>query len=270
MSWLWGDSTSSDQQSSEQSTRTFDLTSTTTDTPDSTSYDFTRPSASSFNYDEEDDDSDLDEYKSTFSDPTADDSNYLALTSPTSSSSLGPRVDFTGLDSISPNTIGLPGYDPTSIYGNPLGGSGSDFQTVRRKGLGEQLTYLGGLSYLFGAATGGTLGLLQALNASRGKTLKLRINAVLNGMGKRGALLANSMGILGLLFGASEHFLFNSTREEDPVHYAVAGGIAGGLYKSTRGLKVAGMWGLAGAAVGLGAVYASRQGVYGREVQGLL
>lgn len=253
MSWLWGSS----ESTSEGNTTTSDDTLNPLPGTDTTkTYDFTRNST----FELDDDDEDFGDYNATTSD-----SDFLDMSSLSSSSSIAPRLDFNNLDGINPGAIGLGGGG----YGGGYLGD-SDFFEVRRRGFGEQLTYLAGLSYLSGAAIGGSRGLVGALSSSRGKSFKLRLNAVLNGMGKRGALLANSMGILALLFATSEYALFNATREDDAVNYAVAGGVAGAVFKSTKGLRAAGLWGAAGAAVGLGAVYASRQGVYGREVQGLL
>jgi mitochondrial import inner membrane translocase subunit TIM23 len=145
-----------------------------------------------------------------------------------------------------------------------------DYKAARKKGGGEQLTYLAGGSYLAGAAAGGAVGLASAVRVSAGKTGKLRLNAVLNATGKRGALAANSMGVLALTFSLSETALHNITKEDSVANYAAAGAAAGALFKSTRGLRTAGIWAAGGAAVAVGAIYASREGVYGRRLQGIL
>lgn len=145
-----------------------------------------------------------------------------------------------------------------------------DYKAARKKSGGEQLTYLAGGSYLAGAFAGGALGLAEAARESAGKTGKLRLNAALNATGRRGALLANSMGVLALSFSLGETLLHNVRGEDGVVNYAAAGAAAGAIFKSTRGVKAAGIWAVGGAAVAVGAVYASREGVYGRRVQGIL
>lgn len=145
-----------------------------------------------------------------------------------------------------------------------------DYVDVRKKCATEQLTYLGGMAYLTGAAIGGTAGFVEGVRSSAGKASKLRINAVLNATGKRGALLANSMGVLALAFSLSESMIYNYTSDDTIGNYAAAGAAAGAIFKSTRGPRVAAIWAAAGAATAVGTIYASRQGVYGRGLQGAL
>lgn len=145
-----------------------------------------------------------------------------------------------------------------------------DYKDVRKKSGAEQLTFLAGSSYLTGAVVGGSRGFYEAMRASAGKTTKLRLNAVLNGAGKRGAAMANAFGVLALGFSLSESAIYNYTNDETLGNYAFAGAIAGGIFKSTRGPRVAALWAAAGAVTALGTVYASREGYYGRGLQGIL
>lgn len=145
-----------------------------------------------------------------------------------------------------------------------------DYKATRKKGWGEQLVYLGGLSYLTGGIVGGGIGLATAVRESAGKTGKLRLNAILNGAGKRGALFANSMGVLALTFSLSETGIYNLTEQDSVLNYAAAGAAAGAVFKSTKGPRVAAIWSLGGMAVAVGAVYASREGMYGAGLQGAL
>jgi inner membrane translocase subunit Tim23 len=195
-----------------------------------------------------------------------------------SSSAGGPRIDLSGVGRIDPGTVApVLGVYSRSGAMRPGGGSSGldyvfpeDYKPTRKKSGQEQLTYLAGSAYLCGALSGGLLGLSAAMRESVGKTGKLRLNAVLNASSKRGALYANSLGVLALLFSISETGLHNMTHDDTALNYAGAGALTGAIFKSTRGLRVAGMWSLGGAAVALGAVYASRQGMYGRGLQGAL
>ncbi|PXF40078.1 Mitochondrial import inner membrane translocase subunit tim23 [Gracilariopsis chorda] len=177
-----------------------------------------------------------------------------------------PALDFSRLRSIDP-TILQPRSAPRSPVDYVFA---DDYAATRKKAWGEQLTYLAGGSYLTGACVGGALGLRAALAESAGKSSRLRLNAVLNGVGRRAALLANTAGVLALAFSISESAIYNYTCQDDAVNYAAAGALAGALFKSTRGPKVAGLAALGGAAVALGAVYASRRGVYGQRMRGML
>lgn len=145
-----------------------------------------------------------------------------------------------------------------------------DYKPFRKKSGTEQLTYLAGSAYLTGAVIGGSRGCYQGLAASVGKAPRLRLNAVLNATGKQGALLANTFGILALAFSLSESTIYNYTSDETVGNYALAGAAAGAIYKSTRGGRAAAIWSIGGAALALGTVYASREGYYGKGLQGIL
>lgn len=145
-----------------------------------------------------------------------------------------------------------------------------DYKEVRKKSPGEQLTFFTGTAFLTGSLTGASLGLAQAIPESAGKPMRLRLNAALNAVAKRGSSLGNTCSVLALAFSLSETALYNYTRDETLTNYAAAGALAGGFYKSTRGARVAGIWGLGGACLSLATVYATRQGYYGRGLQGTL
>lgn len=173
------------------------------------------------------------------------------------------RLDVGALD-LSPS-FPLDGGDVDYLFLDAPGGGG-----VRKKSWSEQLTYMAGLAYLTGGAAGVAAGARAGLVASAGKPRKLRINAVLNAAGRRGALAANSAAVLAVLFSAAETAAYGAAEEDGAANYAAAGAVAGGVFKSTRGVRVAGAWALGGAALGLAGVYASRQGVYGRGMRGAL
>jgi Tim17/Tim22/Tim23/Pmp24 family len=216
---------------------------------------------------------------SAYSNPFASEPTYnfgatsdaSTLSDPSASSSRG--LDLNRIGSINVGTVS-PALGVYSRGAAPAAGLdyvfAEDYKSARKKSGPEQLTYLAGSAYLTGGLVGGAAGLVAALRESAGKTGKLRVNAVLNGAGKRGALFANSLGVLALMFSLGETGMHNLTHDDSVLNYAAAGAIAGGLFKSTRGLRAAGVCAGAGAAVAVGVVYASREGIYGRGWQGIL
>lgn len=191
-----------------------------------------------------------------------------------SSGAQTPRLNLDGIGAIRPGTV-APAF---GIYGGRGGTApggvdyvfSEDYKEVRKKTSTEQLTYLGGMAYLTGAFVGGGMGVAEGVRASAGKASKLRINAVLNAAGKRGALAANSLGVLALLFSVTESAAHNYVEDDTMWNYMVAGAASGALFKSTKGPRAVVIWAAGGAAVAVGAVYASRQGSYGKGLQGVL
>ena len=53
------------------------------------------------------------------------------------------------------------------------------------------------LPLLAGVAVGGVWGLYEGVRRPDGKTLRLRLNGVLNGVTRRGPFTGNSLGVLG-------------------------------------------------------------------------
>lgn len=199
-----------------------------------------------------------------------------------------PSTDFTfpGAGSLSPNNEPVPSIDfssmnridPSVLSAHPSLRNtpgvdyvfADDYNDIRKKSPAEQLTFMAGSAYLTGGITGAAIGLATALPASAGKPARLRVNAALNAVSKRGTSLGNTFGVLALTFSLSESLLYNCTNDETLANYAGAGAMAGALFKSTRGVRTAGTWGVGGACLALATVYASRQGYYGRGLQGVL
>uniref|UniRef100_A0A7S0ZAE0 Mitochondrial import inner membrane translocase subunit TIM23 n=1 Tax=Timspurckia oligopyrenoides TaxID=708627 RepID=A0A7S0ZAE0_9RHOD len=196
-------------------------------------------------------------------------SSYSIPDYSSSSSSRAPLLNFGNLDNIRGSTVspslGLPRDSGQLDYL-----FNEDFLEYRKKTWGEQITYLGGVSYLLGSVVGGSLGLTEAIRSSRGKTAKLFLNAALNGVTKRSAQLAQNMGVCALLFSMFESIIYHYRSDDLPENYIAAGALAGMVFKSTKGPRAAATWGAGLASVGLGIIYASRQGIYGREMQGLV
>ncbi|CAN8065699.1 unnamed protein product [Agarophyton chilense] len=201
-------------------------------------------------------------------------SDHPAAAAATATTTNPAPFDFSRVSRIDPAILNARASPRTSAPAGPAVAAeyvfAEDYAPTRKKSWGEQLTYLAGCSYLGGASLGGLYGLRAALLESSGRPFRLRLNAVLNAMGKRGALLANSAGVLALAFSLTESALYSYRSEDDVLNYAVAGGAAGAMFRSTAGVRPAAASGLAAALVAVGAVYSSRRGWYGHRMQGML
>lgn len=101
---------------------------------------------------------------------------------------------------------------------------------------GENFVVTVGVSYLAGSLGGSIIGVYDGLvRASSIPITKLKVNAVLNAMGKRGSKSANAFGSLALMYSGvswglnySEYF---TTAQDPKLHAAVSAGITGALYR---------------------------------------
>ncbi|XP_031548865.1 mitochondrial import inner membrane translocase subunit Tim23-like [Actinia tenebrosa] len=107
----------------------------------------------------------------------------------------------------------------------------------KRRGWGERMFSGIGTSYMLGLATGGSYGLYEGLRNPDGKTLKLRVNSVLNGCTRRGPFLANSLGILALMYCSLDSLIGKVRGEEDQLNSIAAATCAGMIFKSTAGVR---------------------------------
>mmetsp|Transcript_33696 Transcript_33696/g.132604 ORF Transcript_33696/g.132604 Transcript_33696/m.132604 type:complete len:253 (-) Transcript_33696:128-886(-) len=187
-----------------------------------------------------------------------------------------PTLKFGNLDFIAPGTVA----PALGVYGgrdkNVDYLFADEFLDYRKKTWGQQMMYWAGTSWVLGGAFGGLQGVVEGLKQSSGKSMKLRINSLLNSVGKRGLLIANTAGVIALMLSSFESFSYHFiTQDESPANYAIAGAATGLLFKSTKirtppGLKAAALWSTGLAALGLGVIYPSRQGYYGKDFQGVL
>lgn len=278
MSWLWSNPPPEDETGSSSATdpyvppnleTSFDttLSSATNDVNDdfgtafSDDIDLTPPQ-------NEPNTTRLENYMDSGSSPPSDFSfsNPAVLSSDNDNSV--PTIDFSSINRINPSVLSArPSlqYSPSVDYV-----FADDYNDMRKKPPAEQLTFLAGSAYLLGGTTGAAIGLASAIPASAGKPARLRINAALNAVAKRGTSLGNTFGVLALTFSLSESLLYNCTNDETLANYAGAGAMAGALFRSTHGIRPAATWGVGGACLALATVYASRQGYYGRGLQGVL
>jgi import inner membrane translocase subunit TIM23 len=146
-------------------------------------------------------------------------------------------------------------YNPTSAFSifNPLATPDKieylfqdDYKKYTQKKFGEQLMYNSGTLYLSGLALGGAWGFLEGLRNSPGNSFKLRLNSVLNSCTRRGPFLANSLGILSIMYVGGERSLATLRDKYDALNSIGAATIAGMLFKSTAGLRAIGFSGLIG------------------------
>lgn len=122
---------------------------------------------------------------------------------------------------------------------------------IAGRGWTERTSLNVGTTYLIGMGVGGTYGFLEGLRTSPSRKFNIRLNTVLNKMGKRGSAVGNAVGCLALIFSVSNVFcdkMLDTDRFFDSVIKSnrtiasygtplVAGIVTGALYKSTMGPK---------------------------------
>jgi len=102
----------------------------------------------------------------------------------------------------------------------------------------DDLCYGTGTTYLAALTIGGAWGLAEGMNRTPASAPpKLRLNAVLNAVTRRGPFLGNSAAIIAMVYNG-----FNSTigyyrGKHDAANSIAAGAMSGMLFKSTRGVK---------------------------------
>jgi import inner membrane translocase subunit TIM23 len=97
-----------------------------------------------------------------------------------------------------------------------------------------------------GLAVGGMWGLKEGLGRPLGDnpSMKLRINAILNGCTRRGSFMGNSLGVLGEIIPSSSltaaifYNIVNSSLDSyrgrhDIINAMTAGAVSGAIFKST-------------------------------------
>lgn len=127
-----------------------------------------------------------------------------------------------------------------------------NYEENYRRSWGERLTFHIGTAYLAGLSTGGIYGFYEGLKVSQGERQRIRINSVLNCMGKRGPGAGNGLGAIALMWSVFETIAYTSRGVDDLLNPAGAAAVTGFLYRSTAGPRVAAVTGL-----GLGALAAA-------------
>ncbi|WFD34370.1 Mitochondrial import inner membrane translocase subunit tim23 [Malassezia cuniculi] len=108
------------------------------------------------------------------------------------------------------------------------------------RGWTDDLCYGTGTSYLGGLFLGGVLGLREGLTRPLGidsPTTRLRVNAVLNQVTRRGTFLGNSAGVIAMTYNLFDAAIDASRGKHDIYGSLAAGALSGALYNSTNGLR---------------------------------
>lgn len=138
---------------------------------------------------------------------------------------------------------------------NTLPGSQS---ALPSRGWSDDLCYGTGTTYLSGLALGGSYGAYEGLvRASQQQqaqlgtpvTPRLRLNYVLNAVTRRGPFLGNSLGVVAIIYNGINSSIGALRGRHDVYNSVAAGTVAGALFKCTRGVRPAMIFGgLAGSA----------------------
>ena len=140
-----------------------------------------------------------------------------------------------------------------------------EYLDYNKKGRGwsERMFYNTGMAYGAGVILGGGYGAVEGLRSSPSRRMKIRVNALLNGMGKRGSRVGNAVGAVAVLYSSFESLADYVELEQytggydivNPIAAAVATGV---MYKSTKGPKVMALAGVLGAGLVAGATLGAR------------
>ncbi|KIP08785.1 hypothetical protein PHLGIDRAFT_103765 [Phlebiopsis gigantea 11061_1 CR5-6] len=149
----------------------------------------------------------------------------------------------------------LGAYDPTKLHPmagiedkldyllleddktSDLPGSGT---AIPSRGWSDDLCYGTGTMYLSGLALGGLWGLREGSRKQLAVTnSRLRINAILNSVTRRGTFVGNSAGVLALVYNGINSSIDGIRGQHDLVGSMAAGALTGALYKSTAGVRPA-------------------------------
>ena len=105
------------------------------------------------------------------------------------------------------------------------------------RGFTDDLCYGTGITYLSGLTIGGALGLQEGLRSSVAQPPRLRLNAVLNAVTRRGPFLGNSAGVVAIIYNSINSLIGYTRGKNDAANTVIAGALSGMLFKSTRGLR---------------------------------
>jgi import inner membrane translocase subunit TIM23 len=150
------------------------------------------------------------------------------------------------------NTPGA--FDPASLH--PLAGLSQDTldylslddqalselpgnrSALPSRGWSDDLCYGTGVTYLAGLTVGGAWGLAEGLNRLPASSPpKLRLNSALNAITRRGPFLANSAGVIAMVYNGFNSFIGHYRGKHDAANSIAAGALSGMLFKSTKGLR---------------------------------
>ena len=122
------------------------------------------------------------------------------------------------------------------------------------RGWSDDLCYGTGTTYVAGLSIGGAWGLAEGLHRTPVTAPpKIRLNAVLNSVTRRGPFLGNSAGVVAMMYNGLNSYFGYLRGKHDAANSIAAAGISGMVFKCTRGPKpmlisgglvasVAGVW----------------------------
>lgn len=111
---------------------------------------------------------------------------------------------------------------------------------VPSRGWSDDLCYGTGTTYLSGLAIGGLLGAREGFFRPLGvdnPTFRLRLNAVLNQVTRRGSFFGNSAGVVALIYNLVDASIDGVRGKHDIAGAVTAGAISGALFKCTAGVR---------------------------------
>ncbi|OZJ04108.1 hypothetical protein BZG36_02849 [Bifiguratus adelaidae] len=118
---------------------------------------------------------------------------------------------------------------------------GSGRSALPSRGWSDDLCYGTGTTYLAGLTIGGAWGMAEGLRrGASSPNLKLKLNTFLNSTTRRGPLVGNSVGVIAMMYNATNSMVGHFRGHHDPLNSAVAGAISGAIFKSTAGIKTMG------------------------------
>jgi import inner membrane translocase subunit TIM23 len=154
-------------------------------------------------------------------------SSLLSGTSTSDPASLHPLA---GLNS---NSIDYLTLDESTL--SDLPGAQS---ALPSRGWSDDLCYGTGITYVSALGLGGVWGLAEGLQRTPATTPpRLRLNAVLNSVTRRGPFMGNSAGVIALVYNVTNSFIGHMRGKHDAGNSVVAGALSGALFKSSRGLR---------------------------------
>lgn len=164
----------------------------------------------------------------------------VSFDTPGSDSSFNPSGVLSRLSTNILNSIQLPASPPQSD-GAQLEYLFEEDYKHGGPSWGARICYGAGTTYLLGLGVGGSWGLLDGLRNPLGRgSRRLRMNCILNACTARGPFIANSLGMVALLYNLLHGGIIQAREGKADVASAVgSAGLAGLIFKSTAGVRPA-------------------------------
>lgn len=106
------------------------------------------------------------------------------------------------------------------------------------RGWSDDLCYGTGTTYITALTIGGAWGLAEGLRRTPVTAPpKIRLNAVLNSITRRGPFLGNSAGVVAMVYNGVNSTIGYMRGKHDAANSIAAGALSGMIFKSTRGIK---------------------------------